>query len=155
VSVGFDLVMVNFHADSGIQYIEALRRLLTNGKKFQRTIHILWGPGKSFHIDLSYQYLDEEIGGGDGMKLFVKTPEFKKLNIGFTLDEGIATPDDAYKVYYAERNLWWVKVSCIGQPGHGSKFQDNTAAEKLVKLISISKLIKFLAIHHQQFSGIP
>lgn len=85
----------------GIQYIEALRRLLKNGTKFARTIHILWGP-------------DEEIGGGDGMKLFVKTPEFKQLNVGFTLDEGLATPDDAYKVYYAERCLWWVKVSCGG-----------------------------------------
>ena len=32
--------------------------------------------------------VDEELGGMKGMKLFVQTPEFKKLNVGFGLDEG-------------------------------------------------------------------
>ena len=32
--------------------------------------------------------IDEEPGGEFGMKLFVQTPEFKKLNMGFGLDEG-------------------------------------------------------------------
>lgn len=31
---------------------------------------------------------DEEVGGHKGMETFVKHPEFKKLNIGFALDEG-------------------------------------------------------------------
>ncbi len=61
----------------GMQYIEAIRRLLAKrgDKQFRRTIHILWGP-------------DEEISGADGMKVFVESPEFTKLNIGFVLDEG-------------------------------------------------------------------
>lgn len=66
------------------------------------------------------------------MKLFVRTPEYKSLNVGFTLDEGLASEGDTFKVFYGERNPWWIKVSCEGTPGHGSKFQDNTAAEKLV-----------------------
>lgn len=33
-------------------------------------------------------FLDEEVGGNKGMETFVKHPEFKKLNIGFALDEG-------------------------------------------------------------------
>lgn len=33
-------------------------------------------------------FLDEEIGGHEGMETFVKHPEFQKLNIGFALDEG-------------------------------------------------------------------
>jgi len=34
-------------------------------------------------------YVDEEIGGVRGMKLFVKSDDFKALNLGFALDEGI------------------------------------------------------------------
>jgi len=34
-------------------------------------------------------YVDEEIGGVTGMKLFVKSDDFKALNLGFALDEGI------------------------------------------------------------------
>ena len=31
---------------------------------------------------------DEEIGGHDGMELFVESDAFKQLNIAFALDEG-------------------------------------------------------------------
>ncbi|UMM29972.1 hypothetical protein L5515_012060 [Caenorhabditis briggsae] len=64
------------------------------------------------------------------------TEEFKKLNIDFALDEGIACDDDVYKVFYAERIPWWVKVTLPGNPGHGSKFIEQTAVEKLHKLIA-------------------
>lgn len=33
-------------------------------------------------------YIDEEIGGKDGMELFCQSEDFKKLNVGFVLDEG-------------------------------------------------------------------
>jgi aminoacylase len=39
----------------GIQYMEALRRLLAQKETFRRTIHVCWGP-------------DEEIGSHDGME---------------------------------------------------------------------------------------
>jgi len=32
---------------------------------------------------------DEEVGGAKGMKLFVQMEYFKKLNVGFALDEGV------------------------------------------------------------------
>ena len=41
-----------------------------------------------------------------GMKLFVETEEFAKLNVGFVLDEGLANPEDCYTVYYGERAPW-------------------------------------------------
>jgi len=109
----------------GIQYIEALRRLkLNKGKsQFNRTIHLVYGP-------------EEEIGAFDGMRLFSKSKEFDDLNIGFALDEGIAVPEDTYPVYYAERSVWWVKFNCIGCPGHGSKFIDESAPEKLSSIIA-------------------
>lgn len=50
--------------------------------------------------------LDEEIGGTLGMKKFIESPEFAALNIGFALDEGLASTDDIFSVYYGERTLW-------------------------------------------------
>lgn len=40
------------------------------------------------------------------MRLFVDTKDFKALNVGFALDEGIASPTDVFSVYYAERSIW-------------------------------------------------
>lgn len=34
-----------------------------------------------------------------------------------------------------------LKVTCTGSPGHGSKFIENTAAEKLVGNLEVSALI--------------
>uniref|UniRef100_A0A1I7X080 N-acyl-aliphatic-L-amino acid amidohydrolase n=1 Tax=Heterorhabditis bacteriophora TaxID=37862 RepID=A0A1I7X080_HETBA len=108
----------------GSQYFEAIRRHFLRGKKqWKRTIHLIWGP-------------DEEIGAIDGMEKFCKMQEFHDLNIGFVLDEGLASETDQYKVYYAERNPWWTKIICEGSPGHGSKFIENTAAEKLQSIIN-------------------
>ena len=33
-------------------------------------------------------FTDEELGGLKGMKLFIELEYFKKLNVGFALDEG-------------------------------------------------------------------
>jgi len=50
--------------------------------------------------------LDEEIGSSLGMAHFVKTNEFRSLNVGFTLDEGIASTDDVIPLFYGERTIW-------------------------------------------------
>ncbi|KAK0398527.1 hypothetical protein QR680_002633 [Steinernema hermaphroditum] len=106
----------------GIQYVEALRRLLSKGEgDFLRTIHVVF---------------EEELGGAEGMEMFIETEQFKNLNIGFSLDEGIANPDDHFKVYYAERCPWWLKVTCPGSPGHGSRFLENTPGAKLQAVIN-------------------
>ncbi|KAK5983123.1 hypothetical protein GCK32_020316, partial [Trichostrongylus colubriformis] len=52
----------------GSQYIEAVRKLFTAGKRqWIRTIYLIYGA-------------DEEVGSADGMEAFVKTQEFKDLN---------------------------------------------------------------------------
>lgn len=107
----------------GIQYIEAIRRLKKAGKRLKRTVHVTFVP-------------DEEIGGFLGMKKFIDTEDFKKLNVGFALDEGLANPRDAFTVFYGERSAWWIHISCHGNPGHGSRFIENNAAEKLRKVIN-------------------
>ncbi|EPQ17469.1 Aminoacylase-1 [Myotis brandtii] len=106
----------------GIQYLEAVRRLKAEGHHFPRTIHMTFVP-------------DEEIGGHKGMELFVQRPEFKALRAGFALDEGLANPTDAFTVFYSERSPWWVRVTSTGKPGHGSRFIEDTAAEKLHKVV--------------------
>ena len=50
--------------------------------------------------------LDEELGGTKGMKEFVKSNEFRKMNVGFGLDEGITSPDESFVVAYGERAIW-------------------------------------------------
>ncbi|XP_053156743.1 aminoacylase-1 [Hemicordylus capensis] len=106
-----------------IQYIEAIRRLKAEGRRFPRTIHMSFVP-------------DEEIGGHKGMEMFVKRPEFATLDVGFALDEGLANPTDTFTVFYGEKCPWWIKVKVEGNPGHGSRFIENTAAEKMHRVIT-------------------
>lgn len=40
------------------------------------------------------------------MKKFVESSEFAALNIGFSLDEGLASTDNSFNLYYGERTLW-------------------------------------------------
>uniref|UniRef100_A0A2S2PKJ6 N-acyl-aliphatic-L-amino acid amidohydrolase n=1 Tax=Schizaphis graminum TaxID=13262 RepID=A0A2S2PKJ6_SCHGA len=107
----------------GIQYIETIRKYIKEKLVFDRTIHMSFVP-------------DEETGGVLGMKLFVRSPEFASLNVGFALDEGLASSDDSFSVYYGERTLWHLQIKCSGTPGHGSLIHENTAGEKLQYIIN-------------------
>ena len=40
------------------------------------------------------------------MGAFVQSDLFKRLNVGFCLDEGLANPTDAFTVFYGERSAW-------------------------------------------------
>jgi len=124
----------------GIQHIEAVRILQEQGKTFKRTIHLVFVP-------------DEEVGGLEGMKLFVHTPEFKAMNVGFCLDEGIAGPEEVIPIFYGERNIFWIKVTCPGSPGHGSMFLENTAAEKAQYMIN--KLLAYRAQEKAKLEADP
>ena len=53
---------------------------------------------------------DEETDGHLGMELFVKTNEFKSMNVGLVLDEGLANLTETYSVFYGERNIWGKKL---------------------------------------------
>ncbi|KAL1924251.1 uncharacterized protein VTP21DRAFT_7286 [Calcarisporiella thermophila] len=118
----------------GAWYMEAIARLKAEGKQPLRTIHVSFVP-------------DEEIGGTDGMKAFTTRfrQRFLELNVGFALDEGIANPDDALKVFYGERVIWWLKLTATGNTGHGSQFIEGSATVKLSKVIN-----KFLKYREEQ-----
>jgi aminoacylase len=107
----------------GIWYMEAIREILAKKLKLKRTLYITWVP-------------DEEIGGKDGMEMFVHSKEFKDLNAGFALDEGLANENNAFKLYYGERSPWWIVLTSKGSAGHGSKFIEPSASEKLFKVLA-------------------
>jgi aminoacylase len=83
------------------------------------------------------------------MEKFITTDDFKNLNVGFSLDEGMASPNTDYLLFNGERFIWRefirllfckilistmfseVVVTCNGNPGHGSLLLDNTAGEKV------------------------
>ncbi|XP_070137796.1 aminoacylase-1-like [Drosophila bipectinata] len=102
----------------GMQYLAAIRALKRSGARFKRTIHISFVP-------------DEEVGGKLGMFAFVTSPEFRSLNVGFSLDEGIASPSSEFPVFFAERSVRRVIFKIGGSAGHGLLLMPNTAGEKL------------------------
>jgi len=124
----------------GIQYLEAVRRLKNSGRPHVRTVHLTFVP-------------DEEIGGHDGLAKFVETSKFKEMNVGFGLDEGLASATEEVDIFYAERNEYWVKIHCPGDPGHGSRFVENTAAEKARNIIN--KMLDYREVQRKRLEDNP
>lgn len=105
----------------GMMYLGAIRALKRDHgvKQLKRTVHVLFVP-------------DEELGGKRGMAGFVKTDEFKALNIDFLLDEGGAVANDGpLGVFHGERTIWQIEFIFNGHSGHGSILFDDTPGEKL------------------------
>ncbi|KAL7586343.1 hypothetical protein Lser_V15G39981 [Lactuca serriola] len=114
----------------GLQYLEAIRKLKDSKFEPLRTIYVSFVP-------------DEEIGGLDGAKRFANSKIFDEMNVGIVLDEGLASPEDKYRLFYAERRAMSLVIKAIGAPGHGAKMYDNTAMENLLK--SIESVRRFRA----------
>jgi aminoacylase len=116
-----------------IQYMEAIGRIKKNGTKLKRTVHLMYVP-------------DEEVGGADGMAKLVETKDFTDLNAAVVLDEGLASPTESFTVFYGERVPWWIRIKVSGPTGHGSRFIENSAVEKLLRTVN-----KMLAHRKEQF----
>uniref|UniRef100_A0A8C0MWJ9 N-acyl-aliphatic-L-amino acid amidohydrolase n=2 Tax=Canis lupus familiaris TaxID=9615 RepID=A0A8C0MWJ9_CANLF len=67
--------------------------------------------------------------------------------------EGLANPTDAFTVFYSERSPWWVRITSTGNPGHGSRFIEDTAAEKLHKVVS--SILTFREKERQRLQSNP
>lgn len=112
-----------------IQFLEVARLIKQRAEKPKRNLILTFVP-------------DEEIGGtGKGMELFVEHERFRQLNIGLCIDEGLASPNDTFTVFYGERAPWWVHVTAVGNVGHGSRFIEGTAVEKLMR--TVNKMLQF------------
>lgn len=75
------------------QYLGAIRSLKANGHQPKRTVILTFVP-------------DEEGGVTPGMANLIKSDYFRKLNVGFSFDEGISSENETYAVFYAERTVW-------------------------------------------------
>ncbi|XP_055618069.1 aminoacylase-1-like [Toxorhynchites rutilus septentrionalis] len=106
----------------GAQFLASIRALKNQGIRLKRTLHVLFVP-------------DEEIGGTLGMKAFVGTEQFGKLNCGFAIDEAVASPDDTFMLFFGEKTRIVVNFIIPGTSGHGSLLLQETAGEKARKLI--------------------
>lgn len=105
-----------------IQYMEALRYLVSQDFQPTRSIYLTFVP-------------DEEVGGS-GMAAFLDSKLYKDQlpGVALALDEGLASTDDVFSVFYGERLPWWIDVTAYGNTGHASRFIDNTAVEQLLEL---------------------
>jgi len=107
-----------------IQHLEAVKRLKEAGKRFKRTIHLWWEYWFLTFVDKAFIKLchlysfiaDEEVGGEEGMMLFVRDEEFKKLNVGETekqeMQKIISVPSTFLETYLLST---YVMVSVIQQ----------------------------------------
>lgn len=77
----------------GMAYLEAIRNLKESGFVPKQTVHCIFTP-------------DEEVGSANGSELLVQSEEFKQLNAGIVLDEGVPVPHDCIQVFNCERVVW-------------------------------------------------
>lgn len=112
----------------GMQYLEAIRTLRSCGFQPLRSIHISFVP-------------DEEIGGKDGIAKFTSSSKFEELNIGINMDEGLASAEPFYRIFFGERSAWKLIIKATGAPGHGSTLYDGSAFENMCK--SLKKIYNF------------
>ncbi|XP_052842552.1 aminoacylase-1-like [Drosophila gunungcola] len=124
----------------GMQYLAAIRALKRNGARLKRTIHISFVS-------------DEEMGGRFGMRPFVTTDEFVALNVGFGMDEGLASPGEDIPLFYAERSVWRVYFHISGTAGHGSLLLAHTAGEKLNYIVG--KMMELRKVQVQRLQNNP
>jgi aminoacylase len=109
-----------------IQYMEALRKLACTNFQPERSIYLTFVP-------------DEEIGGS-GMAAVLDSDLYKNQlpGIALALDEGLASTNDVFSVFYGERLPWWIDVTAKGHTGHGSRFIETTAVEQLLNLTKMA-----------------
>ncbi|XP_017082672.1 aminoacylase-1A isoform X2 [Drosophila eugracilis] len=107
----------------GCQYMAAVRSLKASGYQPKRTVYLTFVP-------------DEETGGDLGMAEFVKGDYFKGMNVGFSLDEGIARRNINHIPSYVD-----LRLKFNGKSGHGSLLHKNTAGEKFQYVLE--KMMKF------------
>jgi len=71
------------------------------------------------------------------MAAFLSSKLYQNLpsGIALALDEGLASTDETYSVFYGERLPWWIDVTATGNTGHGSRFIEHTAVEQITKVI--------------------
>ncbi|XP_045768677.1 uncharacterized protein LOC123869722 [Maniola jurtina] len=112
--------------DVSVQYMEAIKKIIQNNITLDRTVHVMVVP-------------DEETGSFEGLIPFLETDEFKSLNIGFALDEGLTSSDDTMAGTYVDKRPWQMRFNIRGSSGHGSSLQNRSSTiEQVQALINMA-----------------
>lgn len=107
----------------GVIHYFALKALKDSGIRLKRTIHLFAVP-------------DEERGGSGGTKLLVETEAFKKLGVGYVIDEGCPSGDvSSLFIKIEERKPLQIRLTAKGERAHGSKLAAHNASHDLVKVL--------------------
>lgn len=117
----------------GVVHYFALQQLKREGIKPRRSIHLFVAP-------------DEERGGFKGTKLFIETPEFKKLNVGFVLDEAIPSGTEGMLLLkVSERKPIHARFTATGVMSHGSRLDSKNPIHDLTRFLA-----KLVQMHQEQ-----
>lgn len=113
----------------GVVQYWALKKIIDQNISLERTIHFIALP-------------DEEMGGYKGAGQFVQTKEFRDLNIGFVLDEGLSS-GDPHKLYIkvSERKPMQIRFTSKGDMVHGSRMDCTNAIHELIR--ALETLVQF------------
>ena len=123
------------------QYIAALKHIISSGRRMRRTVYLSFVP-------------DEEIGGLDGMNVLMQSDWFSDQGgkVDLALDEGLASTDDTFKVFYGERLPWFLFFDAFGNTGHGSRFIDGTAVSSATQVLN--KALQFRESQRRMLHGL-
>lgn len=107
----------------------ALKRLKDAGLRPDRSIHLAMLP-------------HEEVGGFAGAGFFVASDEFKELNVGYVLDEGLPSGStESLLLKVSERKPMQMSITSVGEMAHGSRLCSNNAIHELV--LFLAKVAQF------------
>lgn len=123
-----------------MQYIAAIQALKDLGIQPLRSIYLSFVP-------------DEEVGGFDGMGVLLQSTWYSSIQIAVALDEGLASEEDDFCIFYGERLPWWVSVVAKGNTGHASRFIEGTAVEQIIGFSQ--KALDFRRQQKEQLHGGP
>ena len=108
----------------GVCHYIAMKTLKNQGVTPKRTIHLIAVP-------------DEEIGGFKGCGQFVQTQQYKALNIGYVLDEGLSSNDPSMLyIKVSERRPMQIRFTINGTSAHGSKLMCTNVLHVMIDFLS-------------------
>lgn len=125
----------------GVIHYVALSELKKEAISLDRSIYLSIVPG-------------EECGGFDGTGHFIKTDFFKKMNIGYVLDEGIPSGcASTLMVMVDERSPLQLKITALGQAGHASKLMHSNSIYILIQFLNDLKILHDLSLANAKFDN--
>ena len=156
----------------GIQHIEAVRRLKEQGKKFKRTIHLVFVPEeevRTAHPDVHVFVNHKNAARSEAWKEWSSLstlPSSRQWTLALVSTKGSlgrkkwcpfsmesATFSGSRWVQIDRKRVQKVlKVICPGSPGHGSMFLENTAGEKAQYMIN--KLLAYRQLKQLQIKAL-